>query len=218
MVLIKTTKDNSNTLFSEHFNEHYHSTNGAINESIHVFINAGLRYFDQISISILEVGYGTGLNSLLTFIESESSEIQIQYTSLEKFPVDLSTTKKLNFHNELKYDKSIFEKMHSSEWNSVIQISKKFKLKKLKIDLLDFIPLENQYDLIYFDAFSPDTQPELWSQDVFKKLYSSLKVNGILTTYSSKGLVKNNLREAGFIVKRLPGPTGKRHMLRAIKE
>ena len=218
MLKVKKTLDNSNTLFSEQFNEHYHSINGAINESIHVFINAGLKAFNKNTINIFEVGFGTGLNAYLSLLESINNQITIHYTAIELYPLSIDTISGLKYQEQLSNNTDdLFKQMHQSNWNESIIISSSFYLKKIKADFNKF-ELDQRYDLIFFDAFSPDIQPDLWSLNNFQKLYNSLDKDGILTTYSSKGIVKQNLRDAGFIVKRLAGPKGKRHMIKAIKE
>jgi tRNA U34 5-methylaminomethyl-2-thiouridine-forming methyltransferase MnmC len=212
------TNDNSNTLYSNKFKEHYHSTHGAINESNHIFIQSGLLYSNLKAINIFEVGFGTGLNAFLSYVEAEKYGIKINYCSIEKFPIDIETAQELNYAKMISSShQDIFMKLHNSDWNEEIEIDKSFTFKKIYADFNDYHFIE-KYDIIYFDAFSPETQPELWSKEVFDKIYSSLNPKGILTTYSSKGIVKNNLRDAGFTVKRLKGPIGKRHILRATKE
>lgn len=212
------TDDSSNTLYSETFKEHYHSTNGAINESMHVFIQSGLHYLTLKSVNILEVGFGTGLNAFLTFVNAQELNIDVNYTTIEQYPVDIEIINKLNYTNLISEEnQEVFQLIHACPWNEEIQIGSSFKITKELIDLKKYEFPRNYFNLIYFDAFSPETQPELWTQSVFTELYLSLKKRGILTTYSSKGIVKNNLREAGFSVKRLKGPIGKRHILRATK-
>jgi len=215
---IKSTDDNSHTIHSTLFNENYHSRHGAIAESLHVFINSGLNYCQLKSIKIFEVGFGTGLNAFLTFLESVKRNLKIEYTTIELYPVDEILIKKLNFGTILSEDhRQAFNLLHSMEWNKNKALLENFSLIKIKHDF-NLFQFTDHYDLVYFDAFSPDTQPEMWSVENFTKIYHALNNKGILTTYSSKGLVKNNLRSAGFKVSRLPGPKGKRHILRAIKE
>ena len=220
------TEDGSHTLFVPELNEHYHSIHGAIQESMHVFIQTGLNTFtDKKDISIFEVGFGTGLNALLTLREAISQQKNIKYTTIEKYPIRLEEIEILNYPNALGGElKNEFELLHNADWGSFsnIDLNKNktgeatFNLKKVHLDLRNFAP-ENTFDLIYFDAFSPNVQPELWSEEVFNTMYQCLNVGGILVTYSAKGFVKRNLRSAGFLVKRLPGPLGKREMLRASK-
>lgn len=217
MYKIIKTLDNTDTLYSEHFKEHYHSVNGAIEESLHVFINAGLRACNKNTIHIFEVGFGTGLNAYLTLLDSITISKTIFYTAVELYPLDKEIVSKLNYSELLGINKSdLFQKLHSCNWEKQVKISNTFYLRKLDADF-NKIELNTTYDLIFFDAFSPEVQPELWSLKNFQKLYNALNTNGILTTYSSKGFVKQNLREAGFIVKRLAGPKGKRHMVKAFK-
>ncbi|PLX22682.1 MAG: SAM-dependent methyltransferase [Marinilabiliales bacterium] len=215
---IKSTEDNSHTIYSARFNENYHSMHGAIAESLHVFIKSGLNYCQLKSIKIFEVGFGTGLNAFLTFLESAKKNLKIDYTSIELYPVDDSLIKALNYNTIISKDHTqIFNLFHSTEWNKKAVLSENFSLTKIKYDF-NLHQFNDYYDLVYFDAFSPDTQPQMWSMENFTKTYQALNKKGILTTYSSKGLVKNNLRNAGFKVYRIPGPKGKRHILRAIKE
>ncbi len=217
MSKIVKTADGSYTLFSSEFNEHYHSTYGALNESMHVYIKNGLKYCKKNTLNIFELGFGTGLNAILTYIESIKSNLTIRYNAIELYPVKPEIISKLDYNKLfLKDELSVFFKMHNSPWDTDIELSKNFILKKIEIAFEELI-FNEKYDLIYFDAFAPDTQPNLWSKENFLKLFNSLNPNGILTTYSSKGIVKRNLRDAGFIVSRLPGPNGKRHVIRAKK-
>lgn len=216
MKIISTT-DGSDTLYSPQFNEHYHSTFGAINESKHIFIKEGLNFSQLKSLNIFEVGFGTGLNAFLSFLESEDHNLTVKYTSIEKYPVDTDITKNLNYPELLsKKYKDIFTQLHECKWDIKIKLSENFIFKKVLLDFNQYKFTEN-FDLIFFDAFAPETQADLWSTENFTKIYNALNNKGIFTTYSSKGLVKNNLRKAGFNVKRLKGPKGKRHILRAEK-
>jgi tRNA U34 5-methylaminomethyl-2-thiouridine-forming methyltransferase MnmC len=214
---IKITEDGSHTLFIPELNEYYHSTHGAIQEAIHVYINAGLQFSDKNPIHILEIGFGTGLNAYLTLVEAENNKRSIVYHSLERYPVDEEQLKVLNYPEQIDFDnKDLFKKLHETEWNQTCAISDNFSLKKINGDLKK-IDFKYQYDLIYFDAFAPDIQPELWTETIFKKLYHCTNPNAILVTYCSKGIVKRALRASGFEVKRLAGPPGKHHILRASK-
>ena len=217
MLQIKKTIDGSCTLYNSDIGENYHSLNGAIQESEHVFINAGLKQISLDRVKIFEVGFGTGLNTFLSYIENLKSNIQIEYFGIEKYPVEKSLINELNYSELISPENhNIFEKLHECKWNKEIEISENFRLKKIEADFNEYI-LNTTFDLIYFDAFAPDKQPDMWSQENFNKLFKSLNKGGILVTYSSKGMVKQNLRNAGFKVQRLQGPPGKRHMLRAIK-
>ena len=214
---IKLTEDGSHTIFIPELNEHYHSTHGAIQEAIHVYINAGLKYSDKNPISILEIGFGTGLNAYLTLIEAENNKRSIIYHSLEHYPIDKEQLNVLNYPDLIDFEKrNLFNQLHESEWNKSCDISNNFSLKKMSGDLKK-VNFEDKYDLIFFDAFAPDIQPELWTEVIFRKLYNCLNSDAKLVTYCSKGIVKRALRASGFEVKRLAGPPGKHHILRASK-
>lgn len=217
MTNIIKTNDGSNTLYSNKFKEHYHSTYGARSESTHVFIETGLNYCQLKSIKIFEVGFGTGLNAILTYIESIKRNLIVEYIAIELFPVDLEIINQLNYPEFLSAaQKDVYSKLHTCKWNEIVKISSNFTFRKTNSDFNNY-NFTQKYDLIYFDAFAPDKQPEMWSTKNFAKIYEALNKQGILTTYSSKGMVKNNLRSVGFKVSRLPGPIGKRHILRAEK-
>jgi tRNA U34 5-methylaminomethyl-2-thiouridine-forming methyltransferase MnmC len=218
---IYSTLDHSNTLFNEDINETYHSRNGALEESNYVFIEKGLNHVlksVKSNLNILEIGFGTGLNAILTLQHTQNEhELIIQYDALETTPLPLDLITLLGYNTFLSADNDVlFENMHSSKWNVQNSISNNFQLHKINARLQDFIPA-HQYDLIYFDAFAPDKQPDMWTIDIFAKLYLAMNKNGVLVTYSSKGEVKRNLRLVGFEVERLQGPPKKRHMLRATK-
>lgn len=220
-VELKVTDDGSHTLFVPELGEHYHSVYGAIGESRHIFLEAGFRHiykpFDKISI--LEIGFGTGLNALLTYMESEISAIPVEYTTIELNPLKEDVYSILNFDELLNYpgSREIFLRLHQSPWNEQVHLTYGFILHKINISLHEFLPGKEAFDLVYFDAFGPDIQPEMWKEEVFIKMASGLKKDGVLVTYSTKGTVKRNLKNAGFSIEKLPGPRGKREILRAIK-
>ncbi len=216
MAQIITTNDGSHTLINEQFNETYHSERGAILEAMHVFVEAGFRQIKKSQIAVFEVGFGTGLNAWLTMLEAEKTGQHVYYESIELYPIDFFTSNALNFAALTNADFEGFELLHRCEWGKPVAITPHFTLHKINSNLLEY-NLIRDFDVAYFDAFSPETQPELWSKDIFQKIYNSLNINGLLTTYSSKGLVKQNLRAVGFTVQRLQGASGKRHMLRAVK-
>ena len=219
-VELRISRDGSHTIFVPDLNEHYHSTFGAINESQHIFIEAGLNFISQKNnkINILEIGFGTGLNALLTIIEAERQKISINYSALELYPLKEEVYSKLNYPEHIEYQNvnNIFFELHHCSWEQEVIFSEYFSLRKMNSSLLEYIPGYQHYDLIYFDAFGPDVQPEMWTLDVFKKMAYCLKSGGALVTYSTKGTVKRNLKEAGFSIEKLPGPVGKREILRAI--
>ncbi|MDR0581404.1 MAG: tRNA (5-methylaminomethyl-2-thiouridine)(34)-methyltransferase MnmD [Prevotellaceae bacterium] len=220
---IITTADGSHSLFIPALNEHYHSTNGALQEALHVFIGAGLKYvaekFSRTCINVLEIGFGTGLNALLTLLEAQNRKMPVFYEAVEKYALPATTVARLNYTTLIPPENSpYFSKIHEAKWNEETLVAGNSPtsytlLKKLQ-DLSDYRPCR-MFDVIYFDAFAPAVQPELWTTAVFKKLHGCLNTGGILVTYSAKGTVKTALREAGFLVERLPGAAGKRHMLRA---
>jgi tRNA U34 5-methylaminomethyl-2-thiouridine-forming methyltransferase MnmC len=214
------TLDGSHTLFVPELNEHFHSTYGAIQESRHVFIEAGLKQVlpDQIQIKILEIGFGTGLNALLSLLEADKSGKTIYYTSIEPFPLKPEITGQLNYPELLGAENIvIFEKIHGGEWNCENQLTDHFFLYKVLNNLENTELEDNSFDLVFFDAFGPEVQPGLWTEEVFGKIFLSLKKRGILVTYSAKGSVKRALKNSGFTVENLPGPPGKREITRAIR-
>lgn len=215
---IITTSDGSSTIHIVDWNEQYHSKHGAIQEAYHVFIKSGLSLFNGKSISILEVGFGTGLNALITLIEANKYDLDIYYCGVEAYPVSSSELEQLNYITELKassFEKK-FQTMHSSTWNENVEIDADFVLCKQQ-KKFDEIDDENKFDLVYFDAFGARVQPELWTESIFLKMYKAIKPNGFLVTYAAKGSVRRAMQAVGFVVERLPGPPGKREMLRARK-
>ena len=215
---IITTGDGSKTIQIEDWNEQYHSIHGAVNEAYHVFIDKGFSYLTNEAISILEIGFGTGLNALITLIEAEKSNRQVDYTGIEAYPITNEEISQLDYIETLKahaFREAFFE-MHKSAWEGKIRLTPYFSFNKQKKDFQE-ISDRNLYDLIYFDAFGARVQPELWTEIIFDKMYNALTENGILVTYSAKGSVRRAMQAVGFVVERLPGPPGKREMLRALK-
>lgn len=212
------TSDGSTTIHLPDWNEQYHSKHGAIQEAYHVFIKSGLDQIQQSDISILEIGFGTGLNAFITYLESQNRNLTIHYTGVEAYPVARDEVEKLNYITELSAtsNESDFYKMHETPWEQKQLISDNFHLTKRK-QFFEEIDDQDSYDLIYFDAFGARNQPELWTEPIFKKMYQALKMGGILTTYAAKGSVRRAMLSVGFEVERLPGPPGKREMLRAKK-
>ncbi|HEX2395467.1 MAG TPA: tRNA (5-methylaminomethyl-2-thiouridine)(34)-methyltransferase MnmD [Bacteroidales bacterium] len=213
------TGDGSHTILVPGLNEHYHSTFGAITESKHIFLNTGLKKFTgRTRITIFEVGFGTGLNAFLTCIEAKKLSLSVEYHSLEKYPLEPAFALSLNYPSMIDSASAnnLFRQLHSTPWDEAICINENFKLHKIKADLTEYEHKKN-YDLVYFDAFGPDKQPELWTAEIFTKIYRSLNKGSMLVTYSVKGEVRRALSSAGFIVEKLPGPEGKREILRAVK-
>ncbi len=211
------TSDGSTTIYLPEWNEHYHSKYGAIQEAYHVFIKNGLAYVDKKKyLSILEVGFGTGLNCLVSYLEAVKNNLTVEYTGIEAYPVTKQEIEKLNYTAILNAGQKIFDKMHSLSWEERYQLSPSYSFLKKK-QFFEDITDKNQYDLIYFDAFGAGVQPELWTETIFKKMFEALQSNGILVTYSAKGSVRRAMQKVGFTVERLPGPPHKREMLRALK-
>lgn len=212
------TRDGSTTIHIEDWDECYHSRFGAIQEAQHVFIKKGLSLFENESVSILEIGFGTGLNAFITFLEFPKFNQKINYVGIEAFPVTLEEAGLMNYVSELnaENEKSIFEKLHQCNWEELNVLNDNFVFTKRKQFFADINDIE-KFDLIYFDAFGFDVQPELWSAVIFKKMYEALKNKGVLVTYAARGVIKRNMIEAGFTVEKLEGAPGKREMFRARK-
>nr|WP_228519063.1 tRNA (5-methylaminomethyl-2-thiouridine)(34)-methyltransferase MnmD [Flavobacterium sp. LC2016-12] len=200
------------------WDECYHSKHGAIQEAKHVFIKNGLSLFEKDPVSILEIGFGTGLNAFITFLESDKKNQKIDYVGVEAYPVNAEEVLAMNYVEELEALEfhNIFEKMHKCEWDNKVEICDQFSLTKRK-QFFDEIDDFETFDLIYFDAFGYRVQPELWSTEIFQKMYNSLKPNGVLVTYAARGVVKRSMIAVGFTVEKLAGPPGKREMFRAFK-
>lgn len=213
---IELTQDGSHSLRHHELDELYHSHYGAIQESKHVFIEAGLKQIEAKSVSILEIGFGTGLNALLSAIEAQLTDLSIEYTGIEKYPVGEETWSKLNYPDVLGAEKGIFAKMHQSAWGEFHEVIPGFKLRKLETDFSDF-QADEAFDLIYYDAFAPSAQPEFWEGQILENMHRALRPGGILVTYCSKGSFRRALQSAGFEVEKIPGPPGKREMVRASK-
>ena len=212
------TSDGSTTIHLPDWNESYHSKHGAIQEAYHVFIQNGFSLYKDKPVSILEIGFGTGLNAFITFLESQKTNQQIDYVGVEAYPVSADEVLLMNYVNELqsKQYSEVFKKMHESEWNEKIALTENFSLTKRKQFFNEIADIE-KFDLIYFDAFGYRVQPELWSTEIFQKMYDALKANSTLVTYAARGVVKRSMIEVGFIVEKLAGPPGKREMFRATK-
>ena len=224
---IITTADGSKTIYLPDWDEQYHSKHGAVQEAVHVFIKTGLQYICHSeqseesfkNISILEIGFGTGLNTYLTLLESAKLNVTIDYVGVEAYPVNQEEIQVLNYPKIIidKEQDDLFEVLHTKDWETKHQITDLFALTKRQQFFKDINEVE-AYNLIYFDAFGARVQPELWTEDIFKTMYDALKLNGVLVTYSAKGSVRRGMQAVGFTVERLPGPPGKREMLRACKE
>lgn len=212
---ILTTADGSTTLRLDHMNECYHSMHGAIRESEHVFINAGLENCSRKPlVDVLELGLGTGLNALLTQQWAEKNCITVSMVSIEKFPLGIEFTANLVFPG---ITPEAIHRLHDAPWHERVWLSPFFSIEKQEIDVRDFVYDSETFDVVYFDAFSPEKQPELWTDSIFEKMFNLLWMGGALVTYCAKGDVRRGLQRAGFKVEKMKGPPGKREMLRAIK-
>ncbi|GET27920.1 tRNA (5-methylaminomethyl-2-thiouridine)(34)-methyltransferase MnmD [Prolixibacter sp. SD074] len=216
---ILTTEDGSHTLYVPEMDEHYHSIHGARQESMHVFIEAGLNAHPGKELTIFEVGFGTGLNAFLTALESKHQQRKITYHTIEKFPLREEEWKSLNPEKDTdNEDSQLFTHLHNCQWEKINHIDDKFQLQKIEGDLTNFnFQALPPFDLVYFDAFAPDKQPQLWSPKIFAAIFNHMANDGILVTYSAKGTVRRIMQSAGFQMERIPGPPGKREMLRGRK-
>ncbi len=213
------TDDGSHSIISEQFKESYHSRHGALKESLHVFINAGLKALDKKeTINILEVGLGTGLNAWLTMLENKTLHKTIHFTGIEPYPISKEMAESLNYPTvaEKTDTTECFLKIHKEDWETPITFDDNFTLTKSKTTLEDFSS-DQKFDLVYFDAFAPNAQPELWTEAIFQKIFDIMAPGGIMVTYCAKGTVKRGLKGIGFTVETLEGPPGKREMTRAVK-
>lgn len=212
------TSDGSTSIHLPEWEESYHSKHGAIQEAQHVFIKNGLSLCKGQSVSVLEIGFGTGLNAFITFLESIKNNQNIEYVGVEGFPISTDEVVQMNYVNQLNASQfeAEFKTMHISDWEENVTISETFRLTKRK-QLFNDINDKNQFDIIYFDAFGYRVQPELWSVEIFTKMFEALKEGGILVTYACRGPIKNAMKEAGFKIEKLAGPPGKREMLRGWK-
>jgi len=216
-VKVVLTNDGSHTLYSNLANAHYHSLNGAVQESQHIFIENGLYAIESTKIRILEVGFGTGLNATLTAYHALKNKQKVFYQGIDNFPLSQEVLKSLNYTTYLPAEiGEMWEKISACEWDKPTAINDFFTITKRNVDFIS-MEIDSSIDLVYFDAFAPDDQMEMWTLENFKKLYDATSKNGIIVTYCSKGIVKQALRQAGYNTQRLPGPPGKRHMIRGIK-
>ncbi|MEM6963590.1 MAG: tRNA (5-methylaminomethyl-2-thiouridine)(34)-methyltransferase MnmD [Bacteroidota bacterium] len=214
---IFTTEDGSHSLFSEKHGVSYHSKYGAIQETEHVFINAAFRYkFPTTSLAILEIGFGTGLNAYMTFLACEKEKVKVNYCAVEAYPITKEAVLQLNYPTLLEDSSSTFQKLHELPWDQAQPLSDYFIFQK-QLKRFEDLDFKNQFDVIYFDAFAPNAQPELWEENILQSMYDALRPEGVLTTYCAKGVVKRTLKKIGFTVEAIPGPPGKREMTRAIK-
>ena len=212
------TADGSKTLYIPDFEEHYHSIHGALSEAQHVYIKHGLKSLSKKKLSILEVGFGTGLNAFLTCLENRTLHKKIKYTALEPYPLSYDLANEMDYVGLAGFEDEefVFKQIHQCSWANAHTIEQYFTLQKLETTIQNFM-FQNTFDLVYYDAFAPRVQPELWTEEIFAKVFSAMNVGAILVTYCAKGYVKRNLKALGFKVESLEGPPGKREMTRAKK-
>ena len=208
--VLETTEDGSPTIFLPEMDEHYHSTHGAIQEALHVYLRAGFCVFPENEVHVFEVGFGTGLNALLTLVEAEKLGKKVVYHAVERYPLPPSISDQLAY---LPAYEAQFRALHAAAWNEEVAITPFFSLRKIECDLNEFT-LDTHYDVIYFDAFGPDKQPDLWNETLFRQIFEHTKNGGVLTTYCAKGAVRRLFQSVGYTMERIPGPPGKREMLR----
>lgn len=215
------TGDGSVTLHIPEWNEQYHSKHGAVAEAVHVFIKEGLHHWiaqhKASAVAILEIGFGTGLNALLTQLEAEKNNWKIAYTGVDAYPLGESDLEFLNFALMTHSPKALFQKLHSISWEESHVLTKHFSLTKQE-KFFSEIQDQHAFDVIYFDAFGVRVQPDLWTEEIFEKMFQALRPKGILVTYAANGSARRALEAVGFQVERIPGPPGKKQMMRAVKD
>jgi len=216
---LRITGDGSYTLHIPEWDEQYHSKHGAIREALHVFIQEGLTFLlthKEGPLSILEVGFGTGLNAILTSLYAVEKDVELYYKTLEAYPVPIDFIRELNFPEHLHFPQEQFLLLHELSWEEDHNISAQFTFRKEQ-RRFEEINEKGVFDLIYFDAFGIRVQPELWTESLFQKLFNALKPGGVLVTYASNGSARRALKAVGFNVEKIPGPPGKKEMMRAVK-
>ena len=213
---LRTTSDGSHTIYNSLVDECYHSVHGAVAESEHIFLRSGFCEIRKTEIAVFEVGFGTGLNALLTLEEASRRGTRVHYTAVERYPIGPDLYEQLNY-GSTPQERDIFLQLHRAEWEREVPLGGCFSLKKMEADFTQ-MPLFESYDVVYYDAFSPERQPEMWSEELFVKLYDAMNEGGVLVTYCAKGVVRRTLQAVGFSVERIAGPAGgKREILRARK-
>jgi len=221
-----TTEDGSHSIYMKDLNEVYHSRFGAVNESMHVFIEAGFmqplstsKVLSGLRVNILEIGFGTGLNAFLTLKQCLETNVQVDYVTLEPYPIKKEIWQQLNYPKiiNLPEGDKIFKELHNCEWGKIVEINPRFSFLKYLSGIEEVGLKDDFFNLVYFDAFAPEIAPGLWVLPIFEKIFKAMKRGGVFVTYSAKGVVRRALQSAGFDVERIPGPKGKREMLRAVK-
>jgi tRNA U34 5-methylaminomethyl-2-thiouridine-forming methyltransferase MnmC len=214
---LRITGDGSHTVYVADLDEPYHSIHGAVQESEHVFIRQGFHQLDRSPVRILEIGFGTGLNAILTLVESISDQREVYYHAVEKYPLEAGEYNRLNFDQLISgCPEGIFMEMHNAPWGEAVPLLNTFSIFKERADFRSMDPA-GKFDLVYFDAFAPKKQPHLWTEDIFSRLHKLMFPKGILVSYTSMGSVRRALISCSFHVEKIPGPPGKREMIRAIR-
>lgn len=219
---IETTEDGSPTLYTPAFEEHYHSTHGAVQESQHIYLQLGLATYVERHemqgrpLRLVEMGFGTGLNALLTLLWAGRSGVPVEYHTIERYPIPEELAEQLDYRVDGRNEHSTLQLIHRAEWGRIVPLTESFQLQKYLGDIRE-TALPESVDVVYYDAFSPESQPELWEEGLFARLYAVMRPGAVLTTYCAKGEVRRRLQRVGFLVERLPGPPGKREVLRATK-
>lgn len=212
------TNDGSKTIYVEELDETYHSSHGALQEAVHIFINNGIKSINQQQIALFEMGFGTGLNALLTAIYAQENNINVIYSGIEAYPVAFELAQEMDYCALIgKEHEHLFSQLHQCKWDVLETITPNFSLQKIHAKIENYNLPSNQFDCIYFDAFGPRAQEDMWTIQILQKMYNALKPNGFLITYCAKGQVKRNLKSLGFEIEPLPGPPGKREITRAWK-
>ncbi|MBX2948535.1 MAG: tRNA (5-methylaminomethyl-2-thiouridine)(34)-methyltransferase MnmD [Crocinitomicaceae bacterium] len=215
---IITTNDGSKTIYVPHLDETYHSSHGAVQEAIHVFIRHGIRAIEKCELRVFEMGFGTGLNALLTYVESEQFKRTIHYSGIEAYPVELEMAMLMDYCLLIGEEcQGNFAELHQADWNRKHRLSDLFSFEKIHAKIEEFTPPHAEFDIVFFDAFGPRAQEDMWAPSILKKMYDALIPGGFLVTYCAKGQVKRDLKSLGFNIEALPGPPGKREMTRAWK-
>jgi len=221
-VEVRTTKDGSSTLYVPALNEHYHSMHGAVQEALHVYLGAGLQpalASGKSPVRVLEIGFGTGLNAVLTLQRGLTASVAVAYDTIEKYPLSADVIANLQAERYLLNPEllSLYEQLHAATWDEAVPLLPRFLLRKIAGALQETHLAPNLYDVIYFDAFAPEKQPDMWTEEVFAQLYAAAAPGCLLTSYCAKGSFRRSLKAAGWLVEKLPGPVGKREMTRASK-
>jgi tRNA U34 5-methylaminomethyl-2-thiouridine-forming methyltransferase MnmC len=219
---VRTTEDGSSTLYVPALNEHYHSTHGAVQEAMHVYLGAALEpalASGKSPVRVLEIGFGTGLNALLTLQRGLTMPVAVAYDTIEKYPLSGEVIASLQAERYLLNPELLgfYEQLHAAAWDEAVPLLPRFLLRKMTGALQETHLAANYYNVIYFDAFAPEKQPDMWTDEVFAQLYEAASPGCLLTSYCAKGSFRRSLKAAGWLIEKLPGPAGKREMTRASK-